>query len=1478
MCCRRRPVVRAHAWRDAAEAEAAPALPPPSARPPTGGGLQALSLAHNQLTSVPAALPCRAPGLLRLNMAYNALRSMSYVTSYPTSLRQLDLSHNEISCWPSLPQIDSFGCGDDDPLACHCPAGGSAGAGAGAGGSGGAGGSVGSVGPRGAVGALGSARARLLAAACPAKAHLRLDGLRTLLLSNNLLTRIQLTTDDDGLGDDALPPRDEDWDKSTSRLVFPQLSMLDVSHNLLRSVPPAVQLLSNLAVLNISGNKEITDLPPQMGLLTRLWNLNAAGCSLQEPLKSMVKGAKRSADVVRYLRAVLTDAKPYAKLKLMLCGLQGIGKTSLLECLRQESAIQHRRKPTDHWAKRMGNKAPRRGNLSTVGVDIGTWLYEKPRSSRGPVTFRTWDFGGQQEYYATHAYFLSRRSLYLVVWRATDGRRGLAGALDWLRSIQARAPGSPVIMVATHYDQVANCALPESESPEALQRMIRCSIMGAPDADKRGLPPVLDSIEVSCSTRHNIRLLADIIYSVAFTVKLPGNKEPVLLQPVPASYAALEDCVGHLAATLADPVLTHDQYRHQVSQYMQQRNLRMFRGDAELQQATAFLHENGVLLHYDDANLKELYFVRPQWLCDVLAHVVSVREINPFVNNGVMQAEDVAQVFLASPALGGAAAAGRALPLLHKCELALPLAGRRLLLPALLPAAAPRSPQVLPLLHKCELALPLAGRRLLLPALLPAAAPRSPQVLPLLHKCELALPLAGRRLLLPALLPAAAPRSPQVLPLLHKCELALPLAGRRLLLPALLPAAAPRSPQVLPLLHKCELALPLAGRRLLLPALLPAAAPRSPQVPPLLHKCELALPLAGRRLLLPALLPAAAPRSPQVPPLLHKCELALPLAGRRLLLPALLPAAAPRSPQVPPLLHKCELALPLAGRRLLLPALLPAAAPRSPQVPPLLHKCELALPLAGRRLLLPALLPAAAPRSPQVPPLLHKCELALPLAGRRLLLPALLPAAAPRSPQVPPLLHKCELALPLAGRRLLLPALLPAAAPRSPQVPPLLHKCELALPLAGRRLLLPALLPAAAPRSPQVPPLLHKCELALPLAGRRLLLPALLPAAAPRSPQVPPLLHKCELALPLAGRRLLLPALLPAAAPRSPQVLPLLHKCELALPLAGRRLLLPALLPAAAPRSPQLEMGGKCLGREGGKYLWPSPSSPFDAPRAADSPKLHEEWSSVSVTARSSMAPVRRLVLLAYVPCGFWARLCGRLLGGALPSLVRRLYEVELEELVPAGCAGALRWGWWLWRTGLRAACGPLQALCLRELPGDARLVVQGEAGWAPVETWWWARVELSLPALTAVIRTPNNPHCQSVSLEPSPEVVARILALVSDQIDLLLEDWYPSLGTRFVHTSEGRCLISRLVPCAQCARECDDDGDGDDDDDRDLRHAPRDLLLERSEQVRHDHVTTSIRPRYDFDTTVIRLRYDLDTTPIRPRYDSNTTATRLGV
>ena len=302
-------------------------------------------------------------------------------------------------------------------------------------------------------------------------------------------------------------------------------------------------------------------------------------------------------------------------------------------------------------------------------------------------------------YYATHQYFLSKRSLYLVLWKITDGQKGLAEILQWLGNIQARAPNSPVIIVGTHFDAVGETF--SAEKAEELQQIIREKFIAIPDAEKIGLPRVIDSIEISCKTMHNIRLLANIIYDTAFMLRSPGSKEPLLLQKIPASYIALEDIVNVISCNLKaadmDPVLDAENYRKLVTEEMRLHNYKSFRDSSELNQATMFLHDNGVILHYDDATLRDYYFLDPQWLCDMLAHVVTVREINPFARTGIMKLDDLNLLFRHNnKQQAGSIGTNRSyiVSLLNKFEVALTWDSRTLLIPSLLPQNEEVSPNV----------------------------------------------------------------------------------------------------------------------------------------------------------------------------------------------------------------------------------------------------------------------------------------------------------------------------------------------------------------------------------------------------------------------------------------------------------------------------------------------------------------------------------------------------------------------------------------------------------------------------------------------------------------------------------------------------------------------------------------------------------------------------------------------------------------
>lgn len=249
-------------------------------------------------------------------------------------------------------------------------------------------------------------------------------------------------------------------------------------------------------------------MPANMGLLFRLWNLNTKGCSLSGRIADMIESKKyKTMEIIGYLKSIYEDAKPYARMKLMVVGSQKIGKTSILQLLHELYPNHNKQLSSDHWTKRMGTAAgPGPGkkgkeyNISTVGVDIGTWVCEERRNGTpicGPVTFRTWDFGGQQEYYATHQYFLSKRSLYLVVWRIDEGKNGLVEVLQWLANIQARAPNSPVIIVGTHYDKVDDTIT--KKKVICLQKYIKERFIAVGDSEKMGLPKVITSIEISCT-------------------------------------------------------------------------------------------------------------------------------------------------------------------------------------------------------------------------------------------------------------------------------------------------------------------------------------------------------------------------------------------------------------------------------------------------------------------------------------------------------------------------------------------------------------------------------------------------------------------------------------------------------------------------------------------------------------------------------------------------------------------------------------------------------------------------------------------------------------------------------------------------------------------------------------------------------------------------------------------------------------------
>src|SRR5205823_5260439 len=96
-----------------------------------------------------------------------------------------------------------------------------------------------------------------------------------------------------------------------------------------------------------------------------------------------------------------------------------------------------------------------------------------------------WDFGGQQIYHATHQFFLTDQALYLLVWNArTEYKQGRLGY--WLDAIRARAPHSPILLVATHLDDCPQVAEPPLDEWKKDYHIVGYFVVS--NKDGRGIP------------------------------------------------------------------------------------------------------------------------------------------------------------------------------------------------------------------------------------------------------------------------------------------------------------------------------------------------------------------------------------------------------------------------------------------------------------------------------------------------------------------------------------------------------------------------------------------------------------------------------------------------------------------------------------------------------------------------------------------------------------------------------------------------------------------------------------------------------------------------------------------------------------------------------------------------------------------------------------------------------------------------------
>ena len=189
--------------------------------------------------------------------------------------------------------------------------------------------------------------------------------------------------------------------------------------------------LTALTDLNLSSNQRTT-LSPVIGQLTSLTTLSlhdnsglglpveVLGPTWQEVLTTSAKPKPPSEILASYFRIVGEAGEALGECKLIVVGRGAVGKTSLI--------------------KRLSGQRYDLAEAETHGITIQNLDFD---GQRGHVTGRVWDFGGQVVLHSMHEFFLTARSLYLLVLGERDDMLERDAAY-WLQLIRSYAGDAPV--------------------------------------------------------------------------------------------------------------------------------------------------------------------------------------------------------------------------------------------------------------------------------------------------------------------------------------------------------------------------------------------------------------------------------------------------------------------------------------------------------------------------------------------------------------------------------------------------------------------------------------------------------------------------------------------------------------------------------------------------------------------------------------------------------------------------------------------------------------------------------------------------------------------------------------------------------------------------------------------------------------------------------------------------------------------------
>ena len=361
---------------------------------------------------------------------------------------------------------------------------------------------------------------------------------------------------------------------------------LHLSSNQLTQIPESIRQLTSLEVLDL-GHNQIKLFPKWVEHLPKLKSLDLRQNLL--PISPEVLGPEDSSeapgsveDICNYFRQLRSgEVRPLNEAKLLLIGQGSVGKTSLLNRLLHSQFNPHQ--------------------PQTDGLNVTTW---NVHVNSKDVRLNVWDFGGQEIYHATHQFFLTKRSLYLLVCncRTSEDENRIE---YWLKLIHSFGGASPVIIVGNKCD----------EQPLDINRR----------ALREKYPNITAILETSCQANEGIDELR-----TAITREVGNLKEVYDLLPL--SWFEVKQ---HLE-TLPQDFISYSSY----ITLCVQRNITE---EQNREQLITVLHNLGLVLNFRDYPLlQNTNVLKPEWVTGGIYALLSDDSLK--AAKGILTAADLSRI------------------------------------------------------------------------------------------------------------------------------------------------------------------------------------------------------------------------------------------------------------------------------------------------------------------------------------------------------------------------------------------------------------------------------------------------------------------------------------------------------------------------------------------------------------------------------------------------------------------------------------------------------------------------------------------------------------------------------------------------------------------------------------------------------------------------------------------------------------------